>query len=823
MFRNYLVTALRNIARHRLYSFINIAGLAIALSCAILIILFVRDELSWDRWVPGSANLYRLSTTLNYPGRPAEHFAITPFPLLPAIKESVPEVLAVTHIIPEDVTVGVGRNQFYETVQVVDPGFFQVIKLPFSEGGSDGVFAQPNSVVISQSIARKYFGASDPLRKIMTVSGTVCEVGACKTYTRPLVVRGIIRDLPHNSQLEANILFPTTSAADEMTPRQKESWTSLSGFSYVSLVSGADAKAVTRKINAVIDRSFDTRKIVNIRLRGSDFEHVNLTRFWDVHLSDEKFNFDMKQAGNAETVSGIAAIAVLILLIASFNYTNLTIAQANLRAREIALRKCFGAQRRQIAVQFLGESVLSALLSFPLALSVVETILPVYSSILGRPLQPNYLDNWWLFLGFAAIAVLVGLLSGIYPALILSGIRPAASLRKEAVLGGRAGVFRTGLIALQFAVSIGLGVITIAIFSQTNFERKIDLGFNRGNVLVVESGSGMAGSTRESFVQAIASLPGVEKVALSMTAPFANAVISNTHVRVPGSAQDFVVTPMSSSPEYPALYKMRLLAGRPLSYRYASDRFSASGNAANDGRNILVNESATRLFGFGPAATVGKSIVMADGSHVYIVGVLGNALVDGAAKSVAPTVYFYNPETAGAVSVKIRDGQTIAAVRDISRAWKDFAPESAMQMRFVNQGFEVSFRDLERRGQILSVFVAVVIAVACLGLFGVSAFSVERRTREIGVRKVFGARSGDIVRLLMQQFSLPVFIASLIAWPAAYLYLHGWLEQFPSRIPLDPAYFVSASLVTLFISSATVFVHAWRVANANPIHALRYE
>ena len=284
MFRNYLVTALRNIVRHKLYSFINVCGLTIGLVCAILIILFVRDELSWDSWLPASANLYRLSTTLNYPGRPPEHFAITSFPLLPAAKESVPEILAATHIIPEDVTVGVGRNQFYETVQVVDPGFFQVIRLPFVEGTPDGIFAQPNSVVISQSTARKYFGTFDPLGKVIAVSGSVCAApkGTCQTYVQPLVVRGIIRDLPHNSQLEANILFPTTSAADELTQRGKQSWTYLSGYSYVLLAPGSDAKVITKKINEAIDRSFDARKLVNLKVRGSDFEHVRLTQFWDV-------------------------------------------------------------------------------------------------------------------------------------------------------------------------------------------------------------------------------------------------------------------------------------------------------------------------------------------------------------------------------------------------------------------------------------------------------------------------------------------------------------------------------------------------------------
>jgi putative ABC transport system permease protein len=825
MIKNYLLVAIRNLVRHRLYSVINIAGLAIALSCAILIVLFVRDELSWDRWLPGSTNLYRLSTTLNYPGRPAEHFAITAFPLLAAVKENVPEVLAATHIVPEDVTIGAGGNQFYETAQVVDPGFFQVIKLPFVEGSPAGVFAQPNSAVISQSAARKYFGTSDPLRKIITVSGTVCATpkGACQTSVRPLVVRGVVRDLPHNSQLVANVVFPTTSAADEMSLRQKENWTFLSGYSYISLAPGSDAKSITQKINQVIDRSFDAGKVVNLKLRGSEFEHIHLTRFWDVHLSTEKFNFDMKQAGSPETVYGIAAIAVLILLIAAFNYTNLTVAQANLRAKEIALRKCFGAQRRQVALQFLGESILLALLSFPVALSIVEAVLPLYNRVLARPLQLHYLDNWRLFLGFGALTFLVGLLSGIYPALILSGIKPAVSLRKGTILGGRSAVFRTGLIALQFAVSIGLGVVTITIFSQTDFERKIALGFKHGNVLVAESGSGMAGSARESFVQAIASLPAVEKVAVSTTAPFANAVISGTHVHVPGNMQDFVVIPMSAGPEYPVLYGMRLLSGRLLSRAYASDRFSASGNAANEGRNILVNESAARLFGLGAGSAVGKSIIMADGSHVTIVGILGDSLVDGAARSASPTVYFYNPETAGAVSIKVRDGQMAAAIGSINKVWKDFAPESAIQMRFLSRDFEVSFNDLERRGLILGIFVVIAIVVACLGLFGVAAFSVERRTREIGVRKVFGARSRDIVRLLMRQFSIPILIASLIAWPVTYFYLHGWLEQYPSRISLNPLHFAAASLAALFISSATVFVHARRVAGANPIQALRYE
>jgi len=825
MLRNYFVTALRNITRHKLYSFINIAGLTIALTCTILIVLFVRDELSWDRWLPGSGGLYRLSTTLNYPNRDPQHFAITSFPLLPAVKDAIPEIVGATHIVPEDVTIGVGQNQFYETADAVDPSFFQVIRLPFAEGSPEQVFAQSESVALSQSTARKYFGPSDPIGRIITVSGTVCPAprSGCQTYVRPLTVRGVFLDPPHNSQLDVKILFPTTSAADEMTERAKGNWLFLSGFSYVLLAPGSNANEVAGKINRVIDRSFDVRKIAGLNMRASDFERVRLTQFWDVHLSTEKFSFDMRPAGHADTVYGIAAMAGLILLIASFNYTNLAVAQAVLRAKEIALRKCVGARRWQIALQFLGESVTLAGISLILALSVVETILPSYSRLLARPLEFRYLEDWRLLLMLAALTVLLGLLSGAYPAFILSRIKPAVCLRSNKFQGDKASSFRTGLLALQFAVSIGLGTVTIAIFSQNEYERKLDLGFHHDNVLVVDSGSGLPANSRSSFAETLASLPAVEKVAISTTGPFANAVIANTHVHVPGSAQDFVVIPMTASPEYPQLYQMRLLAGRFLSPRYASDRFSGSGNGINNGRNIVINETAARYFGFGLDQAVGKSIVLADSSRVTIVGVLGNAQVEGASRAVAPTIYFNSPETGSAISIKIHRGQALEAVKSIAKTWKAFAPQSAIQMRFLNQDFQALFDDLERRGLIFGIFSLVAILIACLGLFGIAAFSVERRTKEVGVRKVFGAEAVDIMYLLMGQFSAPLVFASLIAWPATYVYLRQWLEQYPNKISLNPLYFLSASLIALLISAGTVFFHARHASKASPIHALRYE
>ena len=824
MIGNYLTIALRNIVRHKLYSFINIVGLTIGLTCAILIILFVRDELSWDRWLPGSRDLYRLSTTLAYPGRSPQHFAITAYPLLQTIKDHVPEVVGATHILPEDITIGVGNKRFFETAHAVDPGFFQVIGLPFVEGSAERIFDQPNSVVLSQSWATKYFGTAEPLGKVITVSGLVCPTpkSPCQTFTRPLIVRGIIRDLPHNSQLDLNILYPTTSVALMLTTRQRESWLFLSGFSYVSLAPGSDAAAVAQKVNDAIDRFFDVRKAVNLKMRPSAFEHIRLTQFWDVHLSDEKFAFDMTQAGDREIVYGISAIAVLVLLVAAFNYTNLAVAQSTLRAREIALRKCVGANRKQIAFQFLGESLLLTFLSLVLALSIAETVLPVFGRVLGRPLHLSYLADWPLLLSFVAMAALVGILSGSYPALILSCIKPAVSLRKDGHFGRRAGVFRTAMIAAQFAVSIGLGIVTITVFTQSNFERTLDLGFRHDNVLVVY-GSGLSSTTRDAFVRALRSLPSVQDVAVSTTAPFEYAVIGSTHVHVPGNAQDFVVIPMRASPEYPQLYKMRLLAGRLLSRQHDLDLLGSEDNTANKERNILINESAARLFGFAPDRALGRSLILADGATVNIVGVLGDAQTDGPARSVAPTIFYDDPNSAYAISVKVKNGQTESAVASIDTLWKAMAPEAAMQLRFLGQDFQAQFADLERRGVIFGIFVSIVIAIASLGLFGVAAFSVDRRAKEIGIRKIFGANASDIVRMLMRQFSAPVFIASLIAWPMAYLYLRHWLEQYPHRVSLSPENFIAATFIAFLIASGTVLVHARRAAKAHPIHALRCE
>jgi putative ABC transport system permease protein len=458
LLRHYLVTASRNLVRHKLYSFINIVGLSVGLACAILIALFLRDELSYDRWIPGSSNLYRAEVTFHPPGRGPLPYAMAPFPLLRVMQEHIPEVNATTHLVPEPMTVTVGDKQFFETIAVVDPSFFQVIRLPLVEGDPASVLAQPESIVLSQRVARKYFGDIDPLGKNVTVtgSGILCDRNdaACLTAAHPLTVTGVLRDLPANTQLAVDLVMPNSSLADELPQAFRDQhWTGTDGvYDYIALAPGADPDTVLVKLKPLLDQTVGQNVLGG--MRASDFEEFHLTRFWDVHLTSDNYG-GMKPPGSRNTVFGFAVIALLIMVVACFNFMNLATARATLRAREISLRKTVGATRPQLIVQFLGEALLMALVSLVVALALVEVLLPTYDAFLDRPIAFSYLTDWPLLTTIAASTVVAGLLSGIYPALVLSGFRPAAVLKTSSSIRTGSGMLRMLLVVFQFSVSIG--------------------------------------------------------------------------------------------------------------------------------------------------------------------------------------------------------------------------------------------------------------------------------------------------------------------------------------------------------------------------------
>ena len=810
MLYNWLVTALRNFARHKLYSFINIVGMAVGLTCAIFIILFLRDELSFDTWIPGTDNVYRVEGWFYFPGRGVEASGAIPFPVPSAMLAQIPEVQAETHLINEQMTMAVGNRQFSEEPDFVDPGFFKVIQLPLLSGDPARVFSQPESVVLSQSIAHKYFGNANPIGRTILADAK-----------HTLTVTGILRDLPHNTQLDIDMLIPNTSVADKLPQSEKQAWLNIDGFGYVRLVPGATPDVVLRKLNPILDRNIDAAKELGQNLRGSQAVQVHMVHFRDVHLTSDKHG-GMRAGGSWTTIYGFAAIAALILAIACFNFMNLATARAMMRAREVSLRKVVGAKRVQLVAQFLGESVLTAVIALLIALAAVEILLPAYDSFLNRPIRLDYLGDWLLISSLLGVAVAAGLLGGIYPALVLSGFRPAAMLKANTSGHSGSGLLRTSLVVFQFAISIGLGVAALVVFAQIRHAREMDLGFDRANMVIVSGANEMTTAARDSFVHALTADPAIDGVAESGPVPFVND-ISIEDVKVPGRPETAFFRTIDMGFDLPRTYRMRLLAGRLLSLSHGADTNLGNGNDGfQNGHNILVNAEAARRFGFSVEGALGRTIIVR-GARMTIVGVVGDVMMDGARDLSAPLIYYNNSGHLDTFSIRIKPGQTTAGLAAIDRTWHVFAPTIAIRRHFLSQYFDRLFATDARQGVMFGIFVGIAIFIACLGLFGLAAFTAERRTREIGVRKVFGARTRDLVRLLLWQFSIPVLIANALAWPVAWYWLHNWLESYAYRIALSPLYFLAAGAVALGIAWATVIGHSLNVARATPVGALRYE
>jgi putative ABC transport system permease protein len=830
MFRNYLVVALRNIARHKLHSFINIAGLAVGLTCAILIILFVRDELSYDKWIPGSANLWRFEITYHVPGRSEPiQTAQSPVPSVAAMREQIPEVTSGTRLVREGMTLTDPTHpdrQFSQNIGVVDPNFLQVIPLPLVKGDPRTVLSRPENLVISESAARKYFGDADPMGKTLTTGRGGCvNDAACANTTVALRVVGVMKDLPHNTQFDFDYLMPNTSLADRIDQEGKKSWVSNSNyFGYVTLAPGADPATVLAKLKPIFDRNVDISAFTNVKIPGSQILEPKLTHFVDAHLNTDRFG-GMKPPGSRTTLYGMVVIGVLILLVACFNFMNLSTARATMRAREISLRKVMGARRPQVMVQFLGEAVLMALIALVLAFALAEVLLPSYGTFMGRPLPFHYLSDWPLTLSIMGIGILAGLVSGLYPALVLSGFRPGATLRANQSGQGGSGRLRTALVVVQFAVSIGLGIGALIVFQQIQFARNIDLGFNRDNVVVTGTAGRLTEDGVKSFMATLERGPGILQVTRSSFTPFGgnNNVLP---VQRPGDASFLSPTHYSVSEDYFRLYGIKILAGRVLQDNREEDNFYDGPNGdqqgKNEGHNVMVNAAMARALGYAPADILGKSFIFGK-AHMRVVGVTADILAEGVRNQALQTVYVHQPENMQNILIRIAPGHTQEAMEYIAKVQRQFVHGVALGRTLLSDVYDRLYSSDSRQGAIFAIFVAIAIVIACLGLFGLAAFTAGRRTKEIGIRKVFGARDRNIITMLLWQFSIPVLIANLIAWPLAWYYLQDWLKGFAYRIPLNPLYFAAVGVAALLIAWVTVLMHALRVARANPIHALRYE
>ena len=827
MWRHYLSISARGILRHRLYSAINIAGLAVGLTCMIFVILFVRDELSYDKWIAGTRNLYRVELTMSIPGRAPMQSAVTPYPMLSAMRDQIAAVTGMTRVYTWSMTLTSGDRQFAQNIDVVDPEFFKVIRLPLLEGDPATVFSQPESVVLSESVAKQYFGNADPIGQTVTAAQGDCDSAAAACPQISLRVTGVARDLPHNTQLVGDAFIPTNSLASPLSQSVKHDWLIQNGFGYVRLAPGVAPATVLAALTPILDQDVSPAlsKFAGFHVIGSHVYRPHLTPFTQVHLDSSRWLYNMSPGGSWGTLYGVVAIGVLTLLVACFNFMNLTTARATLRAREIALRRVLGAGRGQLILQFLGEALLVALLSLMLALALAEILLPLFDEFLQRPIAIHYATDWRMTLLLLAVAVVTGLVSGSYPALVLSGLRPITGLRAGDGRPQRSGKLRSVLVVLQFSVSVAMAIAAGVVFRQVNYARGMDLGFLHDDVVVINGDSRLVGEKQEAFAQALRTSPGVAAVGLSSYVPFTPGQ-SNSLVQVPGGGQ-FVINTNVVGPAYPQAYGIPLLAGRLLSLDRGADRLNSigiftGGDPLNEGRNILGNAAAARRLGFSPQQAVGQTILY-NHNRVHIVGVLADAKVQGAREPVVPMIYVYVPSWSMNISVRLRAGRIPQTLRFIDRTWHAFMPSVAIQRMFLDESFNDLYSEDAREGEMLGAFVIVAVLIGCLGLYGLAVFTAQQRTKEIGIRKVSGARTADIVRLMLWRISVPVVVANLIAWPVAYFYLRHWLDGFANRIVLSPLYFVAAGAVALLIAWLTVYGNTLRLARMSPVRSLRYE
>jgi putative ABC transport system permease protein len=834
MWRHYLSTAARGILHHRLYSVINIVSLTVGLTCAIFVMLFVHDELSYDKWIPGTGNVYRVELMLALPGRGPLPLAVIPYPMPAVMRDEIPGVTAMTRLQPWGVTLTSGDRQFLQQVDVVDPDFFSIIQLPFIRGNRGSALQQPESVVLTESAARQYFGDADPIGRILTAAEGSCGNGTAACPQISLRVTAVVRDLPHNTQLAGDAFIPTTSLANPVPADMQHDWVDQNGYGYVRLAPGVAPAAVAAAMAPIFDQDVTPvlRTYSGITHPGSQVYNgrqvykAHLTPFTQVHLDSSQWQYNLTPPGSWGTLYGVAALGALTLLVACFNFMNLTTARATLRAREIALRKVLGAGRRQLILQFLGEAVLMAFLSLLVALALAEVLLPLFDSFVQRPIAPHYMTDWRLPLLLVGVAAVTGLISGSYPALVLSNLRPIAGLRAGGAAPQRSGGLRNVLVVLQFSVSVGMGIAAGVVFRQAEYGRAMDLGFQHAGIVVINNGNPqLTGERQEAFAQALRADPGVAAVGLSNLTPFGSGQ-SNSGVQVPGTPGRFTINTTIIGPHYPQVYGIPLIAGRELTDR-GVDRLNSTGittggDPLNEGRNILINVAAAKRLGFSPQQAIGKTILF-NHNHVSIVGVLADAKLQGTLEPVVPMIYVYVPSSPMNVSVRLRPGSMPQTLRFIDRTWHAFMPATAIQRWFLNQSFDALYRDDNREGAMLGVAVIVAILIGCLGLYGLAVFTAERRTKEIGIRKVSGARTLDIVRLMLWRISVPVLISNLIAWPLAYAYLRHWLDGYAYRVPLTPVYFLAAAAAALLIAWVTVCGNTLRLARTSPVQSLRYE
>jgi putative ABC transport system permease protein len=800
MFRNYFVTALRYFRRQRLHSLVNCLGLSMGMACTVMILLWVGDELGYDRFHENFDRIHRV--VADWPKNGWRGINASPMPLGPAIEGGVPEVADTVRFAGQPRKVfRYGDKSFYENRGIVaDPALFSVFSFRFVKGTSAGAFTKASDMVLTESTARKYFGDEDPIGKTIEVEG------------KPADVTGVVADPPAHSTLRFDFVNAFEFIGD-LTDYGTH-WGALNFDTYVLLRPGADPEGTGPKITkiAAANNSPHVKEGLSFRLQPLS----------EVHLDARPYTLSTVELGDRKSVALFSAIAAFVLLIACVNFMNLSTARASLRAKEVGLRKTVGAAKGQIVRQFLCESFFMTSLAFAAALGCVLLMLPAFNRLTGKVIRIDLSDGGQI-LALAAVLLLTGLTAGILPAFVLSGIRPASMMKGGGQSGGRRGrgaVLRRALVVFQFALSIVLIIMTLVVSKQMRFIRTTDLGFDRENVVQIPL-KGAVSARYEAFKTRLRDIPGIVAVSAE-NYPFAeitNRSAGNWDWEGREGRENLDLIYGGVDYDFAEALGLRIAAGRMFSPEFGTDRSEA----------VVINESAAAAMGLGEA--VGKWVSFSrDGTgRRTIVGVVEDPRFRSFHHGIEPMLFYLADFAAaadrGIVLVKVRDGEgdMTGVLGAIAGVWAEFNPYVPFEHTFLDETYERLYLKERRTLLLFNAFAGLAIAISCLGLFGLAAFMAERRTKEIGVRKVLGAGEGAIAALLTRDFARWVLAANVIAWPIGYFAAGKLLQAYVYRPEIGIGIFVGAGASALVIALLTVARQALRAARANPVDSLRYE
>lgn len=819
MWRNTLMMTLRRLTLNRAYAAINIGGLALGLAGCLMILGYVRYEQSYDSWLPDHGRVYQIQTEIRPPAMAVVHNQTSSFPLQERMPGGFPQIEAITSVATgKTVTEHDGQPMFIDAT-TVDATFFKVFDLPFAQGSAATAMPDLNSIVLTESEAVRQFGTADALGKTLSLGA-----GEGKRDYR---VTGVLRDLPRNTSLKLGIIFRRDPAQV-----QYPGWGNFDQQHFVKLRAGASAAAVNAALPAWEKKAMVTGVVEGKPASMADVIDFALVPIGDVHLGEAQQGA-MQPGGDSRSLATFAIIALLTLGMAVMNFVNLTTARAIQRAREVALRKVLGATRGQLIVQFVIESVLISSVAMLIGLSIAELATPWIAHLLDADLRMAYLGERGMALPALGLLAFTALAGGLYPAFYLSRFNPATVLRganRASAETPGSGRLRAALVVVQFAIAIGLIASTSVIWSQTRFVESVDPGYRRdGLVQVANAWRFTQGSEYEAARAEMLKIPGVTGTARTGTALGATEKPVRL-TRAPGAKDYISMTFFSVDAEFLRTMDVKLLAGRQLGDRFATDRVIAGtdGELIARGLNVVINRTAMTRFGFrSPQAAIGQVVQVAFNGFAmvpsHVVGVVEDTRFRTARDAIEPIVYGYDPVGTSQVVVRYanaRPGEVMAA---LNKVWRKFEPEIPFEARFADDIIRELYAADRARTALFAGFSMLAVLIACLGLYSLAAFATERRTKEIGIRKVVGARVIDIVRLLVWQFSKPVVLANLIAWPVGWWAMRDWLNTFDARIELTPGPFALAGILAFVIAVATVAGQSIRVARMNPIHALRYE